>query len=119
MVISGVTGSEQVLAPSMSTVLELARRGVINQYPGLMPTLYPGALATVPTPFASVDAMWLSFQTMATSRTPDIKGKHNFSLPLSAGSSLPTHPGNRPVVPFGTRGFLSQPCCDECRSCRP
>ena len=34
-VASAVTGSEQVLAPGMLTVLELVCRGVVNQYPGL------------------------------------------------------------------------------------
>ena len=59
-----------------------------------MPTLYPGALAPVPTSFASVDAMWLSFQTMATNKPPAINGDY-FSLPLSAGSSLQAHARNR------------------------
>ena len=66
VVVSVITRSEQVLAPSMSTVLELVRRGVMNQYPGLMPTLYPGELATVPTPFGSIDALWSAFQVLAT-----------------------------------------------------
>ena len=57
MVVSGVTGSEQVLAPRMSTVLDLVRRGVSNQYPGLTPTLYSGELTTVPTPLVSIDTM--------------------------------------------------------------
>ena len=54
----------------------------MNQFPGLMPTLHPGALATVPTPFASVDAMWLSFQTMATNKTPAINGEIIFLVPF-------------------------------------
>ena len=66
VVVSGITGSDQVLAPNMSTVLELVRRGVMNHYPGLMPTLYPGELATVPTPFGSIDALWSAFQVLAT-----------------------------------------------------
>ena len=58
VVVSSVTGPEHVLAPRVSTVLELVRRRVINQLPGLMATLYPGALATVPTAFTSDDAVW-------------------------------------------------------------
>ena len=95
MAVSSVTGSEHVLAPSTSTVLELVRRSVMNQYPGLMPTLYPGELATVPTPFSTIDAMWLAFQTMATNRTPAICGEKYFSLPPLAGLSLKTHAGDR------------------------
>ena len=59
MVVAGITGSAQVHAPCMSTVLELVRRGVMNQYSGLIPTLYPGELVALPTPFGSIDTMWL------------------------------------------------------------
>ncbi|CAN0443107.1 unnamed protein product, partial [Laminaria digitata] len=76
VVVSSVTGSEHVLAPSVPTVLELVRRSVMNQYPGLMPTLYPGDWATVPTPFTTIDAMWLAFRTMATNKTPAISGEN-------------------------------------------
>ena len=79
----------------MSTVLKRVHRRVINQFPGRMPTRYPGELATAPTPFASIDAMWLSFQTMATNRTPAINGENIFSLPISVGLSLQQHAGNR------------------------
>ena len=75
MVVSGITGCEQVLAPSMSTVPELVRRGAMNQYPGLMPTPYPGELATVPTPFCSIDAMWSAFQVLVTNNTRAISGE--------------------------------------------
>ena len=95
MVVSGITGSEQVLAPSMSTVLELVRRGVMNQYPGLMPTLYPGEVATVPTTFGSTDAMWSAFQVLATNKTPAISGEEYFSLPPLAGLSSQSHAGSR------------------------
>ena len=94
VVVSSVMGSEHELAPSVSAVLELVRRGVMNQFPGFMPELYLGALATVPIPFASVDAMWLSFQTRTTNKTPAINGEKYFYLPPSADSSLQTHAGN-------------------------
>ena len=44
VVVSGITGYAQVLAYIMYTVPELVRRGVMNQYPGLMPTLYPAEI---------------------------------------------------------------------------
>ena len=83
----------KALAPSMSTVLDLVRHGVMNQYPGLMPTLYPGEFATVPPPFGSIDAMWSTFQVVATNKTPAISGEKIY-LPL-AGLSLQSHAGNR------------------------
>ena len=67
----------------------------MNQYHGLMPTLYPGALATAPTWLVSIDAMWLSFQTMATNRTAAISGENKFSLPPLAGLPLQPHSSNR------------------------
>ena len=79
----------------MSTVLELVRRGVMNQYPGLMPTLYPGEPATVPTLFGSIDAMWSSVQVLATNKTPAISGEIYISLPLLVSLSLQSHAGNR------------------------
>ena len=60
-----------------------------------MPTLYPGALDTAPTPWFSIDAMWLSFLTMATNKTPAICGENYFSLPPLAGLSLQQHAGSR------------------------
>ena len=112
MVVSGITGSEQVLAPSMSTVLELVRRGVMNQYPGLMSTLFPGEPATVPTLFGSIDAVWSSVQVLATNKTPAISGEIYISSSPLASLSL-QEKICRPVVPRWTRGFLSQPSCDE------
>ena len=70
VVVSGITGCEQVLAPSMSTVPELVRRGAMNQYPGLMPTFFPGELAIVSTPFTMIDTMRLVYQTMAMNKHP-------------------------------------------------
>ena len=95
VVVSSVTGLENTLALTASTVLELVRRSVMNQYPGVMPAFYPGASATALTLFVSNDVMWLSLETMATNRTPDKIGENMFSLPPLAGLSLEPHAGNR------------------------
>ena len=95
VVVSVMARSEQVLSPSMSTVLELVRRGVMNQYPGLMSTLFPGEPATVPTLFGSIDAVWSSVQVLATNKTPAISGEIYISLPLLVSLSLQSHAGNR------------------------
>ena len=112
VVVSVMARSEQVLSPSMSTVLELVRRGVMNQYPGLMSTLFPGEPATVPTLFGSIDAVWSSVQVLATNKTPAISGEIYISSSPLASLSL-QEKICRPVVPRWTRGFLSQPSCDE------
>ena len=43
-----VTGSERTPAPGVDVVLEVVRMAVIEQFPSLMPTLYPGSMATGP-----------------------------------------------------------------------
>ena len=82
MVVAGVTGSERVLAPSTGLVLEVVRMSVNEQYPGLMPNLYPGELATAPSPFGTIDAMWLAFSGLSTNKTPAINGSRFFRCPL-------------------------------------
>ena len=50
---SAVTGSERVLALGVDVVLEVVQMAVKEQFPTLMPTLYPGSMATDPKPYAS------------------------------------------------------------------
>ena len=57
MLVSAVTGSERTLAPGVDVVLEVVRMAVNEQFPTLMPTLYPGSMATDPKPYASLDKM--------------------------------------------------------------
>ena len=47
---------------------------VNEQFPSLMPTLYPGVLATVSRPFDTLDAVWLDFEALANNKTPAING---------------------------------------------
>ena len=54
---STVTGSERLLSPETDVVLQVVRMAVKEQFPTLMPTLYPGSKATDPRPYASLDAM--------------------------------------------------------------
>ena len=61
VLVSAVTGSERVLFPGTDVVLEVVRMAVNEQFPTLMPTLYPGSKATDPRPYASLDAMWKAF----------------------------------------------------------
>ena len=95
---SAATGTERGLAPGVEVVLEVVRIAVIEQYPSLMPTLYPGVLATVPRPFGTSDAMWLAFQIIANYKTPAINDEHLFSLPASStGGRSSTPSGPRPA----------------------
>ena len=48
VLVSAVMGSERVLSPGTDVVLEVVRMAVNEQFPTLMPTLYPGPKATDP-----------------------------------------------------------------------
>ena len=60
VVVSAATGTERVLAPGTDIVLAVVRMALHEQYPSLMPTLYPGVTAKEPRPFGTLDAMWLA-----------------------------------------------------------
>ena len=65
MVVSTAAGAERGLVPGAEIVVKVVRMAVDEQYPSLMPTLYPGVMATEPRPFGTLDAMWLAFQSLA------------------------------------------------------
>ena len=50
MIVSAVTGSERTLAPGVDVVLEVVRMAVTEQFPTLIPAIYPGSMATDPKP---------------------------------------------------------------------
>ena len=52
------TGSERVLSPGTDVVLEVVRVAADEQFPALLPALYPGSKATDPRSYALLDAMW-------------------------------------------------------------
>ena len=70
VLVSAVTGSERTLAPGVDVVLEVVRMAVNKQFPSLMPTLYPGSMATDPKPYASLDKMWKAFADLSNNKTP-------------------------------------------------
>ena len=92
MLVSAVTGCERVLSPGTDVVLEVVRMAVKEQFPTLMPTLYPGSKATDPRPFTSLDAMWRAFNDLAHNKTPPVKGEKHFSLPVSSTRARPPTP---------------------------
>ena len=88
VVLSGVTGSEQVPSPStMSTVLELARRGVMNQYPlGSCPRFTRENWPPCPPRLVRLILyMWSAFRVLATNKTPPISGGKYFSFSPFSG----------------------------------
>ena len=73
MLVSAVTGSERTRAPEVDVVLEVVRMAVNEQFPSLIPTSYPGSMATGPKPYASLDEMWKTFGDLSNNKTPSIK----------------------------------------------
>ena len=97
VVVSAATGTERVLAPG-TEVLEVVRMALNEQYPSLMPTLYPGVLATEPRPFGTLDAMWSAFQVLVDNRTPAING--DFFFPCLLRRRACGHPPRRGPDPL-------------------
>ena len=84
VLVSAVTVSERTLSPGVDMVLEVVRMAVNKQFPSLMPTLYPGSMATDPKPYASLNKMWKAFGDISNNRTPAVNGDSLFSLPVSS-----------------------------------
>ena len=78
VLVSAVTGSERTLASGVDVVLEVVRMAVNEQFPSLMPTLYPGTMATGPKPYASLDKMWKAFGDLSYNKTPAVNGDNFF-----------------------------------------
>ena len=98
MLVSAVTGGERTLAPGVDVVLEVVRMAVNEQFPSLMPTLYPGSMATGPKPYASLDEMWKAFSDLYNNKTPAINGEKTKYLPVSSsGVRSSASSGPRPT----------------------
>ena len=98
MLVSAVTGSERTLAPGVDVVLEVVRMAVNEQFPSLMPALYPGPMATDPKPYASLDKMWKAFGDLANNKTPAVNGDKKIYLPVSSSGARSSAPsGPRPA----------------------
>ena len=95
MLVLAVTGSERTLAPGIEVVLEVVRMAVNEQFPSLMPTLYPSSMATDSKPCASLGMMWTAFGDSPNNKTPGVNGSYLFSLHVSSSgvrSSAPSGP---------------------------
>ena len=78
MLVSAVTGNERTLAPGVDVVLEVVRMAVNEQFPSLMPILYPGSMATDPKPYATLDKMWNAFGDVSNNKTHAVNGDNFF-----------------------------------------
>ena len=85
------------LAPSATMAIELVRIRTAQQYPTLMPTLFPGERATREKPYASLALMWTAFADLKHNTSPAINGDAFASAP-QVPSSHATPPINAPTT---------------------
>ena len=85
------------LAPSATMAIELVRIRTAQQYPTLMPTLFPGDRATREKPYASLALMWTAFADLKYNTSPAINGDAFASAPqVPSSHALP--PINPPTA---------------------
>ena len=77
------------LAPSVTMAIELVRIRTAQQYPTLMPTLFPGDRATREKPYASLALMWTAFADLKHNTSPAINGDAFASAPQISSSHAP------------------------------
>ena len=77
------------LAPSATMAIELVRIRTAQQYPTLMPTLFPGDRATREQPYASLALMWTAFADLKRNTSPAINGDAFASAPQVSSPHAP------------------------------
>ena len=85
------------LAPSATMAIELVRIRTAQQYPMLMPTLFPGDRTTREQPYASLALMWTAFADRKHNTSPAINGDAFASAPQVPSSHAPP-PINAPTA---------------------
>ena len=100
------------LAPSATMAIELVWIRTAQQYPTLMPTLFPGDRATREKPYASLALMWTAFADLKHNTSPAINGDAFASAPQVPSSHAPP-PINTPTA------SVAAPQCYNSRQSRP
>ena len=77
------------LAPSAAMAIELVRIRTAQQYPMLMPTLFPGDLATREKPYVTLTSMWTAVNDLKHSMSPAIDGDAFASATRTSSSHAP------------------------------
>ena len=100
------------LAPSATVAIELVRIRTAQQYPTLMPTLFPGDRATREQPYASLALMWTAFADLKHNTLPAINGDAFASAPQVSSPHAP------PAITVPTAS-VTMPHRHNSRSSRP
>ena len=100
------------LGPSATMAIELLRIRTAQQYPTLMPTLFPGDRATREQPYASLALMWTAFADLKHNKSPTINGDAFASAPQVSSPHAPptiTVPTASITVPHRRNSRPSRP----------
>ena len=89
VVVAGTVEKGGPLAPSAAMAIELVRIRTAQQYPMLMPTLFPGDLATREKPYVTLASMWTAFNDLKHNMSPAIDGDAFASAARAPGSHAP------------------------------
>ena len=110
VMVAGTVDMGGPLAPSPDMAMELVRIRAAQQYPTLMPTLFPGKLATQEKPYDSVAALWVAFAHLKPNTSPAIdcdafspanQGLSSLSHDVAASSVSPVTSPHRNMRRFG------------------
>ena len=82
------------LAPSPEMAMELIRSRRAQQYPMLIPTLFPGNLATREMPYDSLATLWSVFAYLKLNTSPAIDGDVFAPVPQSSTSHVHSPSGS-------------------------
>ena len=86
VVVASTVGKGGPLAPSPEMAIKLIRIRTAQQYPMLMPTLFPGNLATRERPYDSLTTLWTVFAHLKYNTSPAIDGDVFAPVPQSSSS---------------------------------
>ena len=98
VMVAGTVDKGGPLAPSPDMAMELIRIRTAQQYPTLMPTLFPGKLATQKKTYHSLAALWVAFAHLKHNTSPAIDGDA-FSPANTCLSSLTHHVAASSIPP--------------------
>ena len=120
VVVASTVEKGDLLAPSAAMAIELVRIRTAQQYPMLMPTLFPGDLATRKKPYVTLASMWTALGDLKHNMSPAIDGDAFASAPqasslhapptvavLAASAAVPQRHSSRPAQPSHTISNVS------------
>ena len=90
VVVASTVEKSGPLGPSAAMAIELVRIRTAQQYPMLMPTLFPGDLATREKPYVTLASMWTAFNDLKHNMSPAIEGDAFASASRTSSSHAPS-----------------------------